>query len=412
MSIYSYKALQGKSQEVHAVIEADSRVDAVAKIRAQGLFLLDIQEGRVKEKRLWQRVFKGLYGLLPSQWLAPKKSDVVQTYRQLSLMLTAGNALLESLSLAAELAKRRRLKQALLTIKSELQRGVSFAEALNQYPKLFPAQVVELIKSAEASGEMDNVLLRLADDVERQLEAKRSVITAMIYPVLVITMSIGLMVFMAIWVLPNLVGFIESRNVEVPIATQYLILISNFITYQGAYALGVIGAICFSVLAWYTTPSGKAFLDRMILSLPIIGNTIITSSMAQNGWTLSMLSANGVTLLDSLRICSRVTDNIPLKRHFEDASSAILNGDSLTKALQQRYIPELFYKMASVAEQSGELDRVMLEVGNYFNKQLQARIKTMMALIEPALMLGIGIPVAFVYLSIFQLIFKVSTGGR
>ena len=412
MNRYVYRALKDRKQEVKGEIEATSRSEAVNKLRAMGLYTLDIREGELRTDSPLVQLKAALYALLPSQWLNPKKIDVVQTYRQLSLMLASGHALLESLELAAGLAQRRKLSQALLDIKTEIQRGSSFGEALRKFPAIFPVQVVELVKSAEASGELDSVLLRLADDTERMLEMKRSLITALIYPAVVVVMAIGLMVMMAVWVLPKLVAFVNGRDVEIPASTQAMIVFSNFITYNGVWLAGGIGLTIFLILAAYTTPKGKRAIDRVLLSIPIIGSNIVTGAMAQCGWTMSMLSASGVTLLDSLRICARVTDNVPLKERFEMASEGVLNGDSLTNSLHQKFIPELFYKMAAVGEKSGELDRVMQEVGNYFNMELQAGLKRMLAMIEPALLLMIGLPVGFVYLSIFQLIFAVSTGGR
>lgn len=412
MNQYVYRALKDRKQEVKGQIEATSRSEAVSKLRGMGLYTLEIREGEMRSDLPIEHVKKALKAIRPSQWLPPKKVDVVQTYRQLSLMLSSGHALLESLELAAGLAKRHKLSQALRDIKTDIQRGASFGEALRKFPAIFPIQVVELVKSAEASGELDSVLLRLADDTERMLEMRRNLMTALIYPAIIIVMAIGLMVMMAVWVLPKLVAFIEGRDVDIPHSTAVMIKVSNFITYNGVWLASGLGLLIFSILAAYTTEKGKRAIDRILLGIPLIGSSIITGAMAQSGWTLSMLSASGVTLLDSLRICARVTSNIPIKERFELASEGILNGDSLTHSLHQKFIPELFYKMASVGEKSGELDRVMLEVGNYFNTELQASLKRMLAMIEPALLLLIGLPVAFVYLSIFQLIFAVSTGGR
>lgn len=412
MSHFVYRALKDRKQEVKGQIEAASRSEAVSKLRGMGLFTLSIQEGEMRNDSVIERVKVAFKMMLPDNWLLPKKSDVVQSYRQLSLMLSSGHALMESLELTASLAKRRKLSQALLDIKANIQKGDSFGQALAKFPKIFSLQVVELVKSAEVSGELDSVLLRLADDTERLLEMKRNLMTALIYPVIIVVMAIGLMVLLAVWVLPKLVAFVDGKDVEMPKSTEYLITISNFITYDGHFLAAGIGLTIFSILAAYTTASGKRVIDRILLRVPLVGPSIICGTMAQSGWTLSMLSASGVTLLDSLRVCARVTSNEPLKQGFNNASEEILKGVPLSKALHQKFVPELFYKMAAIGEKSGELDRVMSEIGSYFNQELQARLKRMLAMIEPALMLMIGLPVGFVYLSIFKLIFAVSTGGR
>lgn len=409
MTMFSYVALRDRQQEVKGEIDAPNEREAAQSLRGQGLFIISIQPGHQQNKfSFWQ--YASL--LLPANWLPIKQQAYIQLYRQLSLMLTSGHTLLESLEVSANLAPRKRMATTLLSIRNDIQRGHSFAQALEKYPKAFQPQVVELVRSAEASGELDRVLLRLAEDLEQIMDMRRQLITTMIYPSMVLCATIALLIMMATWVLPKMKNFIEGRGADIPFSTAKMIQLSDFILYRGTSIAITFGVIVFLMLAFYTTLPGKRFFDRLFLSLPLIGSSIIASVMAQTGWTLSMLVASGVTIMDSLKICARITNNETLKNSFNQAATKLLEGSSLTAALQQPAVPDLFYKMSAIGEKSGELDRVMNEIGSYYNIELQAKLKRMLAFIEPALLLVIAIPVAFVYLSIFQLIFAVSTGGK
>lgn len=412
MPLFSYIAMKDKRQEVKGELDAATQSEAVTKLRGMGLFVVRIELGKMKNGSPWGAFLTTATMLLPSYWKPAKKDAYVQLYRQLSLMLTSGHTLLESLELCATLAERKHLTRTLQTARKDIQRGSSFSQSLDKFPKQFAPQVVELVKSAEASGELDQVLMRLADDSERIQDMKRQLITALIYPCIVLVMTIGLLILMAVSVLPKMESFISRRDVPLPPSTQMMMNASDFIVLYGLHMSIISGLIIFSILASYTTPTGKRIIDRIFLSMPVIGPTIIAATMAQTGWTISMLSASGVTLLDSLKISAKITSNVPLKSRFEDAAVKVLNGTSLTVALQQKHIPDLFHKMAAVGEKSGELDRVMYEVGQYFNTELQAKLKRMLAMIEPMLLLMVAGPVGFVYLSIFQLIFAASTGGK
>jgi type IV pilus assembly protein PilC len=408
MTVFRYIALQNR-QEVTGVVDAPSEQEAVKTLRAQGLFVVSLQSGTQPEPA---QLLQWLRRIAPQHWLPVKKQAYTQLYRQLSLMLMSGHTLLEALDLSAQLAERKRLTTVLQTIRSDLQRGHSFAQALQNHARRFPPQVVELVRSAEASGELDQVLLRLAEEQERIIELKRQLITALIYPAIVVCMTIGLLVMMAVWVLPKMRAFIEGRTLNLPASTANMMALSDFVTDHGLTLALACGLQIFAILIAYTTAPGKRVIDRILLSVPLVGKSIVASTMAQTGWTLSMLAASGVTIMDALKICQRITGNEILKTGFGRAAERVLSGSTLSSALRQPAIPELFHKMAAVGEKSGELDRVMNEIGNYYSIELQASLKRTLAVIEPALLLLVGVPVAFVYLSIFQLIFAISTGGR
>jgi len=172
-----------------------------------------------------------------------------------------------------------------------------------------------------------------------------------------------------------------------------------------------LGISIFCILAAYTTQPGKKIIDRCILALPLVGNAILLAAMAQAGWSLSMLLKSGVTALESLRITSGVIGNLAISECFKTAAEGLLEGRSLSKTFQQPHIPMMMRHMAAVGENSGELDIVMHDVGEYYQKELVAKVRLMTVMVEPMLILMAGCLVFFVYYSLFQAVMSVSKGG-
>jgi len=409
--VYSYVALNSRRKEERGQIEASSEREAAAQLRKQGLQVTRIQVGEMPVG-IAQTLWKGIKALHPNSWRQGKKQDYIRLYRQLHLMLRSGHTLLESLDLAARLAPRKAMGKQLLEIHSRIQRGQSFAHALSSYPKQFPLQAVELIRSAEASGELDVILLRIADDTEHSMAMKRQIGTAMIYPSIVLMFTVVIVLLLATWVLPKLESFIVGKGLPVPDSTAMIIEASHFLTDNGVYLLAAIGGGIFAILASYTHPVGKRLIDRILINLPLVGGIIRSASIARVGWTMSILSASGINLLQGLKICADITGNESLKASLRNSANEVLKGESLANALKQPHIPKLFHEMAAVGEKSGEIDNVMLELGRFFNDELEIFLKRMVAMIGPVMLLMVGMPVAFIYLSIFQLVFSASTGGR
>ncbi|MCG8426212.1 MAG: type II secretion system F family protein, partial [Chromatiales bacterium] len=223
--------------------------------------------------------------------------------------------------------------------------------------------------------------------------------------------AIGVCIFLVVVVVPRFAKFLNTRDVEIPASTQALMDIADWFQTWGQAMAGITTTLIFGLLVAYTTQVGKRVIDRGILALPVVGKSITYAAMAQAGWTLAMLLRSGVTALQSLRITSGVIGNLAVADGFDYAADRILEGRSLSSAFEQRQIPMMMRHMAAVGERSGQLDTVMQELGEYYRKELEALIKIMTAMVEPALILIVGGMVGFVYYAFFQAVLKVSTGG-
>ena len=406
---FQYVALDDKGKEQKGTVEAENSKEAGLILRGRSMFVLSINEAGMAGGGF---DFSLLKKLNPRLYLGVGNWHLVMMFRQWSLMLKAGHTLLESLESVSKLITQPRLKLILKQLVVDIQSGDSFSNALSKHKVVFSTFVVNLVASGEASGELDKIMERIADDMERKMEVKREVITSMIYPMIILITSLSVIAFLMLGVIPKMADMLEGKGVDIPENTMRMIELSDFLQENLAF-IGIVSSVSiFLLLASYTTVRGKVIIDRLLLYVPIIGPAIVYSTMAQMGWTLSMLVRSGLTVLDSINITAQVVENETYKRCLQRSSQRILSGDSLSVSLQDKVMPQLLYHMAEVGEKTGQIDVVMNEVGLYYHKNLQARIKRMTAMIEPALILFVGVSVFFVMAAFFSALFAASTGGR
>lgn len=408
MAQYRYTALDPAGQERKGTVEAASPAEATALLRSRSLHVLNLRSASHLNPLALLRFFSTL--LSPKRYTAPNTADLVIFFRQMSLMLRSGNTLIQGLELCSQMTERATLRKTLINVLVTIQGGSSFAVALKQQGNRFPPLVSKLVASGEASGELQITLERLADSLERSAALKRQFISAMIYPTLVVCAAVGVTLFLALNIIPKFAKMLEGRSQELPASTQFMMDVSAWLVDYGLH-LGIgVGAGLFLILAAYTTQPGKAVIDRVLLNIPLIGSSIRTSGMAQMGWTMSLLLSSGLTVLESLRVISSIISNHGLAICFQRAGDDILSGRSLAYGLQQNNIPIMVQHMSGIGERSGELEHVMQELGRYYQNLAEARIKRMIAMIEPAMTIVVGGLVGFVYFAFFKAMMQVSAG--
>lgn len=413
MAVYSYQALDAAGKEQTGQLEAGTEREAVRLLRERSIYAVKIREGEAFGSG------GGLAGkfadyrsyLNPLQYAPARLGDLIVFFRQLALMLRAGYTLVTALDAGYEMIPKLQLRRAIRRMSEEIRRGASFSSTLAAEKRIFLPMIAKLVESGEKSGNLDAILDRLADSMERSKALKRQLTAALTYPAFVLLASVGVTVFLVVGVIPRFATFLEARAVALPASTQMLMDISAWALDYGKLLAGVVGVLTFGVFAAYTTVPGKRVIDRIILKIPVVGSAVLYASMAQTGWTLSMLLRSGVTALEALRITAGVLGNLAVSDCFSTAAKGLLAGRALSKALQQKHIPLMMRHMAAVGESSGQLDSVMFGVGEYYQKELEAKVKTIATLIEPMLIIMVGTMVGFVYYAFFQAVMSVSKGG-
>jgi type IV pilus assembly protein PilC len=398
MKLY-YKALADHGKAVHGVVVANSTSDAARYLRTHKLFPIVIRE----EKSF------GLMGAF-SHTKKLKFADLIFFTRQLSSMLASGLTLMQALTIFRNQVEKRTMYDMVSGIISEVEEGKSFSGALAKYPDTFSPIYVSLIKTAEGAGLLDKILLRLADNLEKQQKLRAQIKSALLYPVIVILMMIGVAFVMMIAVIPQLSSLYESMNIELPFATQVLVDMSNFSVKFWPLMIGGMVGLVYGFRAWYKTSSGKMIVDRSIIRLPIFGKLIRQSIFTEMSRTLSLLIGAGNLVVPSLQEIAGIVGNSLYEKAIVQVADRVTKGISVGDAMAASPLfPGLLVELVRIGEQTGKLEDSLQRASEYFERETEQTVKTLTTAMEPIIMLVLGIGVAFLLIAVITPIYKLTT---
>lgn len=403
MTIFQYAALDAQGFEQSGSIEAEDPRAAAQLLRGKGLYVVTIRDAAAMPTRPDLDVLAQFKELLPVGTF-----DLVFFFQQMALMLRSGLTLLEALDTAQTIAQSGRLAAAIGRVNQAVRSGERLSEAMAKEKAIFPPLAVQLIKSAEASGELDQALERIAQDLDRRADIKRNLMTALMYPAIVVLAAVGVSGFLVVGVIPKMARFLERKGNALPSATRNLLDLSKFIQQWGWLIAIVLLALIVLLAFAYSRPQGRLKIDRILLKLPKVGHSLQTASVTQLSWSLASLLKSGVTLLESLKITADLIPNQAIAQVVVEAQARILAGRDLSSSLDSPLLPKLVPQMAAIGERTGSLDGVMQELGAYYQRELALQIKRMTAMIEPVMTLLIGGMVGYVYYAFFQALFGLS----
>jgi len=291
----------------------------------------------------------------------------------------------------------------------QLRDGKTFSTALTRYPGQFSHFYVALVKSGEASGKLDNILQKLAEHLDKQRTFKQTVRNALIYPVVIITAMFSMIFVMFTFVMPKLLSLYDSFQVELPQSTKTIMQISNFMEANWIWVLiGIIAAII-GIIRFLKTKQGKNMFDKYILKIPVLGNIVRTSGLVDATRTLSILISSGVPILDGLVIVTDVNPNMMFRQAFARISQKVEKGLSVGTAMSNEPIfPESLTQMTIVGEQTGHLDETLMKLAEYYQSESEMAVKGMLSLLEPMIIVVLGISVGFLVMSIITPIFTLT----
>ncbi len=415
MPVFEYRGLDSQGRQKKGLLEADSPKTLRSKLRADGIFLTDVL-GQAEGSRAG--VAKGANANLLARDVDLRKlgrgrvstEDVAILTRQLATLLGAGVTIVDSLNALVDQAEKERLKRALSDIKQRVNEGSSLADAFSQHPKIFPSIYVNMVRAGEASGALDTVLLRLADFTENQAKLQQKIIGTMIYPVIMLAVGGGILVLLMVFVVPKVTKIFETMKATLPLNTRILIAASNFM--QAWWFLVVPAFIAGVVLfmRWTKSPKGKPKWDRFTLKAPIFGSLVRLLAISRFARTLATLLKSGVPMLAALDIVKAVMTNSVLADAVENARESIREGESIANPLKRSgQFPPLVYHMVAIGEKSGQLEDMLLSVADSYETQVNVRIGALTSLLEPMLIVVMGVMIAFVALSILMPILQVNT---
>lgn len=401
MATFLYSALDASGNERKGRINAMDVNTATAMLRDQGLFVVTINDGRSASSEKG----KGLRAFISNN-LSVSKRDLVFFFKQLAFMLRAGLPMIHALNISHKQFTGR-LHFIIEELVQEVEAGSPLSTAMKKYKTdVFPPIVANMVMAGERTGGLDAVMLRLGEHLEKKLALRSQTISAMIYPVIVVIAAVGVVAFLLAVIIPKFAAFLTARGKRLPAPTQLLIDMSDFVVNYGLYMLGVLIILAIIIGVYYATLRGKLMIDKLLLRVPVIGKLLTHSAMADFSWSLSMMLRSGLTAFEGLNISSKVIGNRYISDHLSTAAEKIRVGKDLSSSIEGKGIPDLIPQMTAVGEQTGALDHILNELGGFYEERLDTGVKRMAALIEPAMILVIGIIVGFVYYAFFMALFS------
>jgi type IV pilus assembly protein PilC len=399
MPHYEWQGKTARGESRSGTLKADSEAVLRATLRKEGVIVTKVLEKKSTEKA-------DRYN--PNKKIKPL--SVVLFTRQLATMITSGLPLVQSLEILSNQIEDKHLRGIVREIKAKIEGGSRFADALRDYPKCFDELYVNLVVAGEEGGMLDTVLNRLAIYMEKIEKLKKKIKSAMIYPISIIVVAIGVVMVLLIFVIPVFEGMFKDMGAELPLPTQIVINVSKFVKSYIIYMIIALAIAVFLFRRYYKTEAGQRSVDRLVLKVPVFGVLALKSSVARVTRTLATLLSSGVAILESLVIVARVAKNKIIEDALIVARTKISEGKSMSEPLQDSGIfPPMVVQMVQVGESTGALDNMLNKIADFYEEDVDNLVTNLTSLMEPIIMMFLGVILGGLIIAMYLPIFKLGT---
>jgi type IV pilus assembly protein PilC len=402
MGNFKYKARDSAGSTTTGTINAGSRTEAIGELRKKNLQAVEVTASSSGSSKSFA---KGLLtrGARPGA----KKDEVVVFTRQLATMVGAGIPILEAIEIQREQAESPGFRMVLEGVVESVRGGTDFSAALEKFPKVFPELYVNMVRAGEASGQLDLILIRLAEYQEATAQLKREIKSAMTYPVISLVLVFGIASFLMIGIVPQFKPVFDSLDIQLPGLTLMVMDVAFFCRDFWYLIFGSIGAAIFGVLAFKKTPKGHYMFDAFLLRMPIFGSLFRKVALSRFARTFSTLVKSGVPILAAMDIVASTSGNKVIAKAVLRARENVRQGETLSAPLAESAVfPPMVTKMISIGERTGALDTLLEKIAHFYDQQVEAAVKGLTSLIEPLLIGIMGFIVGGIVLAVFLPIFK------
>jgi general secretion pathway protein F len=401
MGAFEYTALDASGHERKGLIEGDTAKQVRQLLRDRQLLPLEVHESEQKELKRGKSksVFMRSVSTL----------DLAMVTRQLATLLRSGLPLEETLTAVAEQTEKPRIQSIILGVRSKVVEGHPLADGLRDYPQAFPEIYRATVAAGEQSGRLDDVLDRLSDYTESRQVIRQQVTNALVYPIVLVVLSLAIVSFLLAYVVPQVVAVFESSNQTLPLATRILIGASDFVRHYWFYGLAALGLGVWLFLRWLKAPEARMQLDAFLLRVPLVGKIIRGLNTARFARTFSILTASAVPVLDALRISADVVTNEPMKLAVTEAALRVREGAPIGRSLAARKIfPPMMIHLISSGESSGELEKMLERAATNQEREMDGLLSTMTNLLGPLMIVFMGSIVMFIVIALLLPIFQLN----
>jgi general secretion pathway protein F len=406
MPVYEYKALSPRGKKVTGILDADSPRAARMKLRADGYYPVEIQFGGKEDVSTSTSI--RIPSVL-SVFRRVRHQERASLTRQLATLVGAGIPLVGALDTIIQQTSHRSLRKALVDIRESVMGGNPLAAALSNHRWLFSDLYVNMVHAGESSGALDAVLNRLADLLERSAKLKNRVQSALFYPITMMAIGGVVLIFLLTHVVPIVTKLFTEAKQQLPLPTTILIVSSNFLIQWWPVLIGGVVALAILLHRFLATPAGRMYWDRLKLRLPLVGSLYRKLIIARFSRTLGTLLEGGLPLTSSLAIVQHVINNAFMARYVESAIQDVNEGEELTVPLgKSRAFPPMVIQMLAAGERSGAMEEMLLKIAEAYEDEVDNTISALTSLLEPFLILAMGLLVGFIVLSILLPILQMS----
>jgi type IV pilus assembly protein PilC len=383
MAVYGYRAIDGTGREIKGSLEADDENDLKQKLKKDGLTLTE-----VKAQNIWNRDLNIQIGGYPTT------RDLSVMCRQFVSMTQAGVSIIEALKMLYEQTENKRLHDALQEVRISVEKGETLADSFAQHPKIFPAIMINMVAAGEASGSLEIAMQRVATQLERSNKTQAMVKKAMIYPIAVCIVAVVVTVVMLVVVIPNYQSMFADLGTDLPAITKFYMALSDGIINYWFIIVPVIAAIVFAIITFAKTDSGKHIFGKIAITLPLTKGLTIKSASSLMARTLSTLMGAGVPLIEAVGIVAGVMGNVWFKEALQDAKEEITIGMPLSRPLEScGLFPPMVYHMVRIGEESGNTEKMLDQLADYYDEEVEMAVQSLMAAMEPMIIVVLAVVV-------------------
>ncbi len=398
MGTFAYRVLDAKGTQSSGEVEGDNKAAVAANLRGKGFTVLDVNE--IKIGFAQRDILGGLQRV--------KAKDLTIFSRQFATMVNSGLSMLRCLYILEEQTENKKLAGVIGQIKDDVEAGISLSDALEKHPKVFSKLYVSMVRAGELGGILDEVLNRLAMQLEKDDSIRRAVKSAMVYPILIASFAIVVLMGMVLFLIPIFAGMYNDLGGKLPALTRVMVSLSNVV--KGDWFIvfpGIIGVI-WGIRYLKRTPQGTANWDRAKLHIPMgIGEIIRKLAVARFSRTLGTLITSGVPILQALEITGQASGNTVIENAMTHVQTSVKEGQSITAPLEKASVfPAMVTQMIAVGEETGSLDAMLGKIADFYEDEVNASVKALTSILEPIMMVGVGAIVGLVVISMYLPIFN------
>ncbi|NEZ46561.1 type II secretion system F family protein [Clostridium niameyense] len=396
MANFKYKIMNKNGERLEGIYKAKDKDEVLSMIKSNNYYPLRVQP-LSKEKNL------------KIKWMTKVKiKDIAIFCRQFYTMINAGSNITNSLNVLGEQLTNKRLKGSMFSIEENIRKGLNLSEAMRKEEEVFPDLLISMVQAGEVSGNLEVVMRRMAEHYEKENKINNKVKAAMVYPIMLAILSLGLITLILTFVMPIFIGMFDDNNVELPIATKIMMSISNILKTKWYIVLSIILLIVFLLKYYFKTKRGEIILNRIKLNFPIlkkINEKIIVSRFTR---TLSTVLASGITLVEGLEVVSKIIGNKIIENKIIQVKEEVVKGAGLAQPLYKTgYFPPMLSSMVKIGEESGSLDYILNKTADFYDDELEAYIQQFTSMLEPIMILIMGVIIGFMIIAIVLPVFDI-----